>query len=76
VSFSFRVLISLNNSTHIKNIAPEGFTAETMSGLRPNIIQAKYNRLWFIRHYKGHLEAHLHRRVSVDTPATFSYGLS
>jgi hypothetical protein len=31
---------------------PEKFTAGTVRGLGPNFIQAKYNRLLAIRHYK------------------------
>jgi len=37
---------------------------------------AIYSRIQVVRHYKCHLGPPLHRKVSVDTPATFSYGVS
>ena len=37
-------------SSPIENITPEGVKAGTVPGLGLNFIQAKYNRLWVIRH--------------------------
>ncbi len=42
----------IHSFSGISNITPEGFTAATVHGLGFNFIQAKYNRLWVIRHYK------------------------